>query len=317
MASIVPTPPLVCSSKPISAQACAITFQGNASNGQQQDAFFFIDDWHQIPLGITEVRRIDSAFCVAVADGVASSPYSQHCSKAVVKAVDRLWQQLLNEKESVLNQEESLADYQINASQSSSGQAAPLIIPTQSIHQTINRNPHPSKHLNAASTLALVTGQPVLSYATAYQLRISHVGDSRVYLLRLNSDSWQCLTRDHNLLNDMVDEQARASGKQASFEDYNAENMAGSLYSITECFVFASDDSSHAPDSSSQLLTVTAGDCIVVCSDGIHDLVPSHQWPLIDEQTCLQGWLKHLKSQVYTSVGNAYDNGTAIVIRFE
>ncbi len=27
------------------AQACAITFLGNASNGLQQDAFFFLDHW--------------------------------------------------------------------------------------------------------------------------------------------------------------------------------------------------------------------------------------------------------------------------------
>ena len=33
------------------AQACAITFQGNASNGLQQDAFFFLDHWYQEELG--------------------------------------------------------------------------------------------------------------------------------------------------------------------------------------------------------------------------------------------------------------------------
>ena len=27
------------------AQACAITFQGNASNNLQQDAFFILDNW--------------------------------------------------------------------------------------------------------------------------------------------------------------------------------------------------------------------------------------------------------------------------------
>lgn len=32
------------------------------------------------------------AFCFAVADGVASCNYSQHCSKAVVKAIKTLWE---------------------------------------------------------------------------------------------------------------------------------------------------------------------------------------------------------------------------------
>ena len=73
------------------AYACAITFQGNASNGRQQDAFFFLDDWYQEVLGVTEVTAVTAPFCLAVSDGVASSDYSQHCSKAVVKAIEKLW----------------------------------------------------------------------------------------------------------------------------------------------------------------------------------------------------------------------------------
>ncbi len=60
------------SSRPI-VQACAITFQGNASNQRQQDALFFLDDWYQETLGITEITAIAAPFCFAVSDGVASS----------------------------------------------------------------------------------------------------------------------------------------------------------------------------------------------------------------------------------------------------
>ncbi len=73
------------------AQACAITFQGNASNNLQQDAFFFLDHWYQEGLGVMAVTPVASPFCLAVSDGVANSNYSQHCSKAVVKAIRRLW----------------------------------------------------------------------------------------------------------------------------------------------------------------------------------------------------------------------------------
>ena len=50
-----------------------------------------MENWYQEELGITEVIDInlseDSSFCFAVSDGVASSDQSQHCSKAVVKAI--------------------------------------------------------------------------------------------------------------------------------------------------------------------------------------------------------------------------------------
>ena len=73
------------------AQACAITFLGNASNDLQQDAFFFLDSWYQEDLGVMAVTPVAAPFCLAVSDGVASSNHSQHCSKSVVKAISRLW----------------------------------------------------------------------------------------------------------------------------------------------------------------------------------------------------------------------------------
>ena len=96
--------------------------------------------------------------------------------------------------------------------------------------------------------------------------------------------------------------------------------MAGSLYSITECFALTSDSSylnSEAPESMSQTIDVNSGDCILVCTDGIHDLVPSHEWQPVSAETDLQEWLITLKNQVYDSDGNAYYNGTAILLRFD
>lgn len=73
------------------AKACAITFLGNAGNGLQQDAFFFLDHWYQEDLGVMAVTSVQAPFCLAISDGVASSDQSQHCSKAVVKAIKALW----------------------------------------------------------------------------------------------------------------------------------------------------------------------------------------------------------------------------------
>ena len=271
------------------AQACAITFQGNASNQRQQDAFYFLDDWYQEALGITEITAVKAPFCFAVSDGVASSNYSQHCSKAVVKAIKKLW---------VGNQN--------------------LILTSNHIHNLITQTAHPAKHYGAAATLAMIVG--TANDDKTVSVRVTHVGDSRVYHLPKGTSQWQCLTRDHNLLNELVDQQAHEQGRQAKFSEYNQDGMAGSLYSITECFALSTDGaypSSEAPNSSVQTIIIGSGDCLVVCTDGIHDLVPSNNWQLINAKTDLQEWLKTLKDQVYDSEGNAYDNGTAIVVRFE
>lgn len=146
------------------------------------------------------------------------------------------------------------------------------------------------------------------------------MGDSRVYWLPKGATQWQCLTRDHNLLNELIDQQAQEQGRQANFSDYNREGMAGSLYSITECFALTSDSSylsSEAPESISRTMDIDGGDCLLVCTDGIHDLVPSHEWQAVSAETDLQHWLITLKNQVYDSEGDAYDNGTAILVRFD
>ena len=111
----------------IVAQACAITFQGNASNNLQQDAFFFLDHWYQEDLGVMAITSVASPFCLAVSDGVASSNYSQHCSKAVVKAIKSLW----DDKEKLTSDK---------------------------IHHWLNQANHSAKRHGAAATLAMVVG---------------------------------------------------------------------------------------------------------------------------------------------------------------
>ena len=269
------------------AQACAITFQGNASNNLQQDAFFFLDNWYQEDLGVMAITPVASPFCLAVSDGVASSNHSQHCSKAVVKAISWLW----SEQKSIRS---------------------------EGIHQLINKTKHSSKRHGAAATLAMIVGE--LNSDGTIKAMITHVGDSRVYWLPKGAAQWQCLTRDHNLLNELIDQQAQEQGRYAEFAEYNREGMAGSLYSITECFALTANESymsSEAPESASRTIDANSGDCILVSTDGIHDLVPSHEWQAVSAETDLQEWLITLKNQVYDSEGNAYDNGTAILVRFD
>ena len=233
------------------------------------------------------VTPVASPFGLAVSDGVASSNHSQHCSKSVVKAISRLWS----------HNTKPTAD---------------------AIHQLVNQTKHSSKSHGAAATLAIVVGE--LNSVGTIKATITHVGDSRVYWLLKGATQWQCLTRDHNLLNELIDQKAHEQGRYAEFSDYNREGMAGSLYSITECFALTTDDSytsSEAPESISRTMDIEGGDCILVCTDGIHDLVPSHDWQTVSAETDLQQWLITLRNQVYDSDGNAYDNGTAILLRFD
>ena len=272
------------------ARACAITFQGNASNKIQQDAFFFLDHWYQEDLGVMAVTSVQAPFCLAVSDGVASSNQSQHCSKAVVKAIKKLWDD---------------------------NQAYVQSMTSDRIYKQLSQTKHILKRYGAAATLAMIIG--TLNYDKSVNIDITHIGDSRVYWLGKEAKEWQCLTRDHNLLNELIDEKAHDEGRQVDFNEYNRTGMAGSLYSITECFALAVDSdepSSEPPTCTKQTITVQSGDSLVVCTDGIHDLAPSNEWLLIDNQTDLQEWLQALRQQVYASEGNAYDNGTAIVVRF-
>ena len=276
----------------LSTMLCAMTFQGNASNGLQQDAFFFVDDYYQEALGITPVRQCDDAFCVAVSDGVAESNLSQYASLKTVKTVKQLWQNYLD-----------------NSNQSP-------VMDISKIYEKVATLP--KRFYGASATLALVYRTFAKDNQTNSSVVIKHIGDSRVYHFSAMTKTWRCITRDHNLLNQIVDEQAAAENRQADFGKYNQEGMASPLYALTDCLIADSDlDNNPMPAYDSQTLAVSSDDCLVVCTDGVHDLVPCEEWQNIDKHTDLQAWLKQLRKQIYAAKGRAYDNATAILVRFD
>ncbi len=277
----------------VSTTLCAMTFQGNASNGLQQDAFFFVDDYYQEALGITPVRQCsDNAFCVAVSDGISQSDFSQVASLKAMKTVKQLWQTYLD-----------------NPNQSA-------VMDILKIYEKVATLP--KRYYGASATLALVYRTFVKDNHTHSTVVIKHIGDSRVYHFSANTKTWRCITRDHNLLNQLVDEQAAMENRQADFGEYNQDGMASPMYALTDCLIADSDlDSNPMPAFENQTLAVSSGDCLVVCTDGVHDLVPCDKWQSIDKHTNLQAWLKQLSKQIYASEGRAYDNATAILVRFD
>ena len=276
----------------LSTTICAMTFQGNASNGLQQDAFFFVDDYYQEALGITPVRQCDDAFCVAVSDGVSQSDFSQVASLKAMKTVKQLWQTYLD-----------------NPNQSA-------VMDISKIYEKVATLP--KRYYGASATLALVYRTFVKDNQSNSSVVIKHIGDSRVYHFSAMTKTWRCITRDHNLLNQLVDEKAAMENRQADFSEYNQNGMASPMYALTDCLIADSDlDSNPMPAFENQTLKVSSGDCLVVCTDGVHDLVLCDEWQGIDKHTDLQEWLKQLRKQIYASKGRAYDNATAILVRFD
>lgn len=276
----------------LSTTICAITLQGNASNGLQQDAFFFVDDYYQEALGITRIRHCDGAFCVAVSDGVSQSDFSQVASLKAMKTVKQLWQTYLD-----------------NPNQS-------IVMDILKIYEKVATLP--KRYYGASATLALVYRTSAKDNQSNSSVVIKHIGDSRVYHFSAMTKTWRCITRDHNLLNQLVDEQAAAENRQADFGEYNQDGMATPMYALTDCLIADSDlDSNPMPTFENQTLAVSSGDCLVVCTDGVHDLVLCDEWQGIDKHTDLQEWLKQLRKQIYASKGRAYDNATAILVRFD
>ena len=276
----------------LSTTICAMTFQGNASNGLQQDAFFFVDDYYQEALGITPVHRCGDAFCVAVSDGVSQSDFSQVASLKAMKTVKQLWQTYLD-----------------NPNQSA-------VMDISKIYEKVATLP--KRYYGASATLALVYRTFANDNQSNSSVVIKHIGDSRVYHFSAMTKTWRCITRDHNLLNQLVDEQAAMENRQADFGEYNQDGMASPMYALTDCLIADSDlDNNPMPAFENQTLAVSSGDCLVVCTDGVHDLVLCDEWQGIDKHTNLQAWLKQLRKQIYASEGRAYDNATAILVRFE
>ena len=276
----------------LSTTLCAMTFQGNASNGLQQDAFFFVDDYYQEALGITPVHRCDDAFCVAVSDGVSQSDFSQVASLKAMKTVKQLWQTYLD-----------------NPNQSA-------VMDISKIYEKVATLP--KRYYGASATLALVYRAFAKDNQSNSSVVIKHIGDSRVYHFSANTKTWRCLTRDHNLLNQLIDEKAENENRQADFSEYNQDGMASPLYALTDCLTVDNDlDNNPMPIFDCQTLAVSSGDCLVVCTDGVYDLVPCEEWQSIDKHTDLQAWLKQLRKQIYASKGRAYDNATAILVRFD
>ncbi len=98
----------------------------------------------------------------------------------------------------------------------------------------------------------------VLSVCRADSFYLAHVGDSRAYLLR--DGSFRLLTDDHTLVGHML-RTGELSPRQA--RDFGMRNM-----------LVRSVGNSNTPVADIQTVAWNAGDCLMLCSDGLTGMVP-------------------------------------------
>jgi PPM family protein phosphatase len=163
------------------------------------------------------------------------------------------------------------------------------------------------QHANAAvhdRTLAPeFRGKKMATTVVACALRhdqavVSHVGDSRCYLVRKGHA--KLITHDHSWVN-----QQRAMGVITEEEMASSESRHVLIRSLgQEMFV--------SPETTA--FTVYPGDVLVLCSDGVHDELPEGSIAAIVSQSKpIEDIASELVSRAVEIDGN--DNTTAVVIR--
>jgi protein phosphatase len=130
------------------------------------------------------------------------------------------------------------------------------------------------------------------------QAVVSHVGDSRCYLVRHGKA--KLLTEDHTFVN-----QQRKLGLISAGEMADSQSRHVLIRSLgPEMFV--------SPDTTS--LTVQAGDVFVLCSDGVHDeMGDSELTRIVSQNKDPEELARELVARAVEIDGN--DNTTAMVIR--
>jgi protein phosphatase len=141
---------------------------------------------------------------------------------------------------------------------------------SQSHHFSDNPSQHLEsllKNANSAISQAVPNGGTTLSliFAQGRHLSLAHVGDSRIYLLR--KQDIQQLSEDHSLVALLV-----ASGEISLEESYEHPDRnvltksLGSKQQLSRGYIQTQTD-----------LTLEDGDILVLCSDGVWDLVPDRE----------------------------------------
>ena len=167
-----------------------------------------------------------------------------------------------------------------------------IIIQQYLVDQLANKK----SSFGASSTLALIHHGTRQGFLT-----IQHLGDSRVYLFSQHDQKWHCLTSDHNYL-----EQLRANGEVKAGENY--ASMYGALLQY-----FCADPLHEVMDFTTAEEFLTQNDALLVCTDGVHDVMECTEWPPLKVDMELRTWLLNMKASLDSK--QAYDNISMVLVR--
>ena len=129
------------------------------------------------------------------------------------------------------------------------------------------------------------------------QVTVVNVGDSRAYCV--DRDGIRCLTRDHSLVQMMVERGELTPERARTYPGKNLITRAIGTESMVECDIF------H--------LEVQRGDCLLLCSDGLSNMMDDQEILFevahgINKQYCCQRLLDIAKNR------GAPDNVTSVLI---
>ena len=167
----------------------------------------------------------------------------------------------------------------------------PLI--QQQLCEKLANNP---STFGASTTLALV-------YKTqeSQLLKIKHLGDSRIYVYRAGGQNWHCLTSDHTQM-----EELRRNGELVQGQQY------ASFYDALTGY-FCADSLHEVANEPAQEITLSSHDALLICTDGVHDVLACTQWPNFAPNHDHKSWLTSMKKLL--TQHQAYDNVTMVLIR--
>lgn len=212
---------------------------------------------------ISKEYAFDGDFIVAVADGIASSPYSGMVSKKLLA--------LLAEQFSTT-------------------------ISFNALQDDLNHHFSQEKYQGAGSTLAMA-----YYHCHKKQFEIRHLGDSRVYYFNAQKKQWQCLTTDHTYLNELK--------KETSLDEHK---QYASSYDILYHYFCVEHDNTIAYFEP-QYIQLNQGDYLLLCTDGVHDVLACESW-LLPSEYALKEWL--MAMQKLLQKNKAWDNMTMILLKY-